>query len=112
LASKLGLSKSSISRIISGVQEPKLGLANTLAKTLGVTLDYLVEDSGDVGPLEHLVSVTDEELMILKIVRRLGSNVAMDRLLNVGANLETSPVSPVPEYRQAVAVREPEAPVG
>ena len=83
LASKVGLSKSSISRIMSGVQEPKLSLANDLAKALGVTLDYLMEDSLEIGPTQHLVTMSDEELMILKIVRRLGSNVAIDRLLNV-----------------------------
>jgi transcriptional regulator with XRE-family HTH domain len=83
LATMVGLSKSSISRILSGVQEPKLRLAYDLAKALGVTLDYLVEDSSELGPTQHLVMVTEEEMMILKIVRRLGSNVAIDRLLNV-----------------------------
>src|SRR4029077_7537610 len=95
LASKLGLSKSSISRIVSGVQEPKLLLAQELAKALGVTLDYLVEDSPEVGPAQHLATVTDEELMILKIVRRLGSSVAIDRLLNV------TPAAHGPESRGA-----------
>jgi putative transcriptional regulator len=85
LARKVGLSKSSISRILSGAQEPKLRLAYDLAKALGVTLDYLVEDSPELGPEQHLVMVTEEEMMILKIVRRLGSNVAIDRLLNVAA---------------------------
>jgi len=84
LASRVGLSKSSISRILNGVQEPKLRLAHELARALGVTLDYLVEDSPEVGPAQHLVMATEEEMMILKIVRRLGSNVAIDRLLNVG----------------------------
>jgi transcriptional regulator with XRE-family HTH domain len=85
LASKVGLSKSSISRIVSGVQEPKLRLAYDLARALGVTLDYLVQDSPELGPTQHLVMVSDEELMILKIVRRLGPNAAIDRLLNVAA---------------------------
>jgi transcriptional regulator with XRE-family HTH domain len=83
LASKVGLSKSSISRIMSGTQEPKLRLAYDLAKALGVTLDYLVSDSPELGPNEHMVMVTEDELMILKIVRRLGYSVAIDRLLNV-----------------------------
>jgi transcriptional regulator with XRE-family HTH domain len=85
LAGMVGISKSSISRIFSGVQEPKLSLANALAKALGVSLDYLVEDSLEIGPTQRLVIMTDEELMILKIVRRLGSNVALDRLLDVGS---------------------------
>ena len=83
LASKVGLSKSSISRIMSGTQEPKLRLAFDLAKALGVTLDYLVDDSPELGINEHLVMVTEDELMILKIVRRLGTSTSIDRLLNV-----------------------------
>jgi transcriptional regulator with XRE-family HTH domain len=92
LASKVGLSKSSISRILNGVQEPKLRLANDLAKALGVTLDYLVEESPELGPTQHLVMVTDEEMMILKIARRLGSNVAIDRLLNLAPGVQSAEV--------------------
>jgi transcriptional regulator with XRE-family HTH domain len=83
LAGQLGLSKSSISRILSGVQEPKLLLAHDLAKALGVTLDYLVEESPEVDPTQHLVMLSEEEVVILKIVRRLGPSGAIDRLLNV-----------------------------
>jgi transcriptional regulator with XRE-family HTH domain len=84
LASMVGLSKWSISRILTGVQEPKLSLANDLAKALGVTLDYLMDDSLELAQTQRRVIVTDEELMILKIVRRLGPNAALDRLLAVG----------------------------
>ena len=84
LASKVGLSKSSISRIMSGSQEPKLSLAYELAKALGVTLDYLADETLDAGPTDQLLMVTDDELTILKMTRRLGTNVALDRLLNVG----------------------------
>src|SRR3954452_21988359 len=104
LASKVGLSKSSISRILSGVQEPKLRLAYDLAKALGVTLDYLVEDSPELGPTQHLVMVTEEEMMILKMVRRLGTNVAIDRLLNVGPGAPTPAAAPVTETRGSPAV--------
>ena len=83
LATKVGLSKSSMSRILSGVQEPKLRLAYDLAKALGVTLDYLVDESPEVDPNAQLVMVTEDELTILKIVRRLSSNVSIDRLLAV-----------------------------
>jgi transcriptional regulator with XRE-family HTH domain len=98
LAGMVGLSKSSISRILSGIQEPKLSLANELAKALGVTLDYLMEDSPEIGPTQHMVTMSDEELMILKIVRRLGAGVAIDRLLNV-----ESPAH-APEVRGAASV--------
>src|SRR3954454_17781117 len=83
LAAKVHLSKSSISRILSGSQEPKLRLAYDLAKALGVTLDYLVDDSPEIGPSDQLVMVSEDEAAILKIVRRLGPDVAFDRLLNV-----------------------------
>lgn len=95
LADQVGLSRSTISRIISGIQEPKLKLAHDLAKALGVTLDYLVEETLEIGPGEQLVALTEEERMILKIVRRLGSNVAIDRLLNV------PPAASAPELRAA-----------
>ncbi|GAC1474827.1 MAG: hypothetical protein NVSMB9_25940 [Isosphaeraceae bacterium] len=83
LAKEVGLSKSSISRILSGAQEPKLRLAYDLARVLGVTLDYLVDDNADVNAADRFVMVNDDELTILKIVRRLGSDASIDRLLNV-----------------------------
>ena len=82
LAGQVGLSKSSMSRILSGAQEPKLRLAYDLAKALGVTLDYLVDDAPEVSPFDQLVMVTDDELTILKMVRVLGTEAAMNRLLN------------------------------
>ena len=94
LASKVKLSKSSISRILSGAQEPKLRLAYDLAKALGVTLDYLVGDSPEVGPNDQLVMLSEDEMMILKIVRRLGSDVAIDRLVNVAPTAEAKAVTP------------------
>lgn len=88
MALKVGLSKSSISRILSGSQEPKLLLAYDLAKALGVTLDYLVDDSPEVSPTDQLVMITEEEMTILRIVRHLGPRDSIDRLLKVG----TSPI--------------------
>lgn len=95
LASQLGLSQSSISRILSGAQEPKLRLAYDLAKALGVTLDYLVDDTTELGPSEQLVKISEDEMTILKIVRRLGTNESIDRLLNGPAPPpSTEPKSP------------------
>ena len=81
LASKVNLSKSSISRILSGVQEPKLSLAYELAKALDVTLDHLVDDSQEANASIHRVMLSDDEMTILKIVRRMGHHVAFDRLI-------------------------------
>lgn len=86
LASQVGLTKSSISRILNGAQEPKLSVAYELAKALGVTLNYLVDESLELGPTDQLVSVTEEEMTILRIVRQLGTSESFDRLLAVQAS--------------------------
>ncbi len=83
LAQRLNRSKSSMSRILSGAQEPKLSLAHALAKALGVSLDYLADDSLQTEPNGEWVMLTEDEVAILKIVRRLGSSAAIDRLLVV-----------------------------
>lgn len=85
LAERVGLSKSTMSRILSGVQEPKLSLAFDLARALGVTVDYLMADEPDATAAGQTVVVNDDELMILKIVRRLGVDEAIDRLLGVAS---------------------------
>ena len=81
LADRVGISKSRVSRILSGAQEPKLGLAVALARELGVSLDYLVEEGPERDAAHHCVPITEDELTILKLVRRLGAEVALDRLL-------------------------------
>src|SRR4051812_48022484 len=83
LAERLGVSRSSISRILGGQQEPKLSLAYQLAQELGVTLDYLMDEGVRDEGATQLVGVSDEELTILRIVRRLGPGPALDRLLGV-----------------------------
>lgn len=103
MASKVGISKSSMSRILSGAQEPKLHLAYELARALGVTLDYLVDDSPEFDPAAQLVVVSEDEQTILKIVRRLGVDTSIDRLLGLtslasgeelGRSLESHELSP------------------
>ena len=99
LAKKVGLSRSSISRILNGAQEPKLGLAYDLARALGVSLDYLVDENPEVELNDQLVMLSESELTILKIVRHLGTNTSIDRLLNspalgVPTSLEAKPSPP------------------
>jgi transcriptional regulator with XRE-family HTH domain len=96
LADLVGISKSSMSRILTGAQEPRLRLASGLAEALGVTLDYLVDDSLEADPAGHVVVVSEDEMTILKLVRRLGSNVAIDRLLKVTSPLLDSEAQPIP----------------
>lgn len=100
LASQVGLTKSSISRILNGAQEPKLSVAYELARALGVTLDYLVDDSPELGPTDQMVPVSDEELTILRIVRHLGPSESIDRLLAIVA-------APQPAEEKTAAVPNP-----
>ena len=83
LAEKVNVSKSSMSRIWNGNQEPKIKLAHEMAKILEVPLDRLVSEDGveSQGYFEHL---TEEEMQLLRIVRRLGLQEAFGRLLVIG----------------------------
>lgn len=84
-----------MSRILSGLQEPKLSVAHSLARTLGVSLDYLMEESTDPGPETRWEVVTEDEAAVLRIVRRLGAEAALDRLLGVPeANDSAEPHAP------------------
>jgi transcriptional regulator with XRE-family HTH domain len=83
LAERVGVSKASMSRILNGSQEPKLHLAHELARALGVTLDRLVGDSPADEAMGQWVVVTEDELTVLQISRRLGLGLAIDRLLGV-----------------------------
>lgn len=84
LAEKLKLSKSSMSRILSGVQEPKIKLAHEMARVLGVTLDYLVDDEQNIEPTGQMMLVSEDEMSLLKIIRRLGVHEAYNRILMLG----------------------------
>lgn len=83
LASLVGVSKSSLSRILNGSQEPKLRLAYELARALGVTLDYLFDESQEATHSGRLTTLNEDEAAIMRIVRRLGTSRSMDRLLGV-----------------------------
>ena len=82
LARRVGLGKSTINRILKGTQEPKLSVAYELAKALGVSLDYLVEESVDVSSGPYSAMLSQEELTILRIARELGHDIAIKRLVN------------------------------
>ncbi len=65
-----------------------MGLAAELARALGVTLDYLAGEDPDANVAGHLVVLTTDELAVLRLVRRLGTDSAIDRLLGVGSPTE------------------------
>lgn len=92
LASKLNLSKSTISRILSGSQEPKLRVAYQLAKELNVTLDALMDPEREIGLNDQMMLLTEDEVRILWLVREMGCKQAFDRLVR----MPPPPVQPEP----------------
>ena len=83
LAARVGVSRSSMSRIFSGLQEPKLPVARAMARELGVGLDFLVAEGDDLAGGSRWESLTEDEMAVLRIVRRLGIGASLDRLLGV-----------------------------
>src|SRR4051794_11726768 len=97
LARKSEVSDSEISRILAGKSRPGLENAFKLARALGVSLDYLADDSLETDPHHKADPLTTEErevldlghgigparaARILDIVRIAGYDVAMRRLLD------------------------------
>ena len=112
LAHKVGVSKSSMSRILNGTQEPKIRLASDLAVALEVPLDYLVNDSAVLQAPAKSIPLTDDQLTILSIVDRLGYEVAIDRLLAVQGSAPVNPTAQSQNHSQnrnvaVVGIREP-----
>lgn len=112
LAHKVGVSKSSMSRILNGTQEPKIRLASDLAVALEVPLDYLVNDSAVLQAPVKSIPLTDDQLTILSIVDRLGYEVAIDRLLAVQGFAPVNPTAQSQNHSQnrnvaVVGIREP-----
>jgi transcriptional regulator with XRE-family HTH domain len=95
------VSDSEISRILQGKSRPGLDNALRLAQAVGVSLDYLADDRIEVEPsasAEEALSAEDHKLLaackrigvdevqrILEIVRILGYDVAMARLLGMAS---------------------------
>ncbi|WP_337174703.1 helix-turn-helix transcriptional regulator [Paludisphaera sp.] len=95
------VSDSEISRILQGKSRPGLDNALRLAQAVGVSLDYLADDRIEVEPgaaPEDALSAEDHKVLaackrigadevqrILEIVRILGYDVAMARLLGMAS---------------------------
>jgi transcriptional regulator with XRE-family HTH domain len=103
LARSSKVSDSEISRILAGKSRPGLENAFRLARAVGVSLDYLADDSLEVDPLVHKDPMTPEERELLDLahgigtarvtrivenVRLLGYEVAMRRLLDAKPVIE------------------------
>jgi transcriptional regulator with XRE-family HTH domain len=77
LAELLETSQSQISDWIREKSMPSISTAVRLAHVLGVSMDYLFDDSLEEPPKPDL---TSEERMLLAVIRRLGPEEAMFRL--------------------------------
>jgi transcriptional regulator with XRE-family HTH domain len=97
LARASGVSDSEVSRILAGKSQPGLENALKLARAVGVSLDYLADDSMDsdpkrAEPLDPWVSESLElvrelgvrdALQLLMAVRTIGREVALRRLFGL-----------------------------
>ena len=84
LARSSQVSDSEISRILQGKSRPGLDNAFRLAKAVGVTLDYLADDSLDVeppGPEDHLSS---DERRVPPLAQKIGCPQVMTILETSG----------------------------
>src|SRR5690242_9962568 len=112
LAKVSEVSDSEISRILAGKSRPGLENAFRLARAVGVSLDYLADDALESDPLEDADPLTADErevlalahgigpsraTRVLDIVRIIGYEVAMRRLLDAKPIVEVDPEArPVP----------------
>lgn len=76
------VSDSEVSRILGGKSQPGLENAFRLAKAVGVSLDYLADDSLDCDPVQAAGPAPADEREILDAARELGYRAAI-RLLEV-----------------------------
>jgi transcriptional regulator with XRE-family HTH domain len=110
------VSDSEISRILAGKSRPGLENAFRLARAVGVSLDYLADDTLEVDPLQNADPLTAEErevldlahgigstraARVLDITRIIGYEIAMRRLLDAKPIVEVDPdarpgTTPVP----------------
>jgi transcriptional regulator with XRE-family HTH domain len=125
LARQSQVSDSEISRILQGKSRPGLDNAFKLAKALGVSLDFLADDTLDVDPNQAAESrLPDEQklltaahkigyrevLTLLEVIRSLGYDLALNRLvggkpileIDTGS-LESRPAAQVPAQATPVA---------
>jgi transcriptional regulator with XRE-family HTH domain len=124
LARRSQVSDSEISRILQGKSRPGLDNAFRIARSVGVTLDYLADDNLDSEPLQPADNLSPEErkilaigqkigfgevLTILENIRFLGYEVAMSRLVGGKPVIEIDKEAPdirpaVPQAAVAVTV--------
>ena len=83
LARSSRVSDSEISRILQGKSRPGLDNAFRLARSVGVTLDYLADDSLDVEPPRPEDHLSPEERRILSLAQKIGCSQVITILENI-----------------------------
>ncbi len=83
LARRSQVSDSEISRILQGKSRPGLDNALRLAQALGVSLDYLANDTLDSEPPEPADSLSPEERRILGMIQKIGCSEVVTILENL-----------------------------
>src|SRR5215203_7021972 len=77
------VSDSEISRILAGKSRPGLENAFRLAKAVGVSLDYLADDTLETDPVKATDPLTTEEREVLDLVHAIGCSRAVRILENI-----------------------------
>lgn len=83
LARISGVSDSEISRILNGKSRPGLENAFRLAKAMGVSLDYLADDTLDADPLVRADPLGPDEREVLDLARAIGLTRASRIMENI-----------------------------
>src|SRR5260370_26323520 len=83
LARMSQVSDSEISRILQGKSRPGLDNAFRLAKSVGVSLDYLADDDLDTEPPQPADNLAPEERKLLLIAQKIGVSEVLTILENV-----------------------------
>src|SRR5271156_2717249 len=83
LARASGVSDSEISRILQGKSRPGLDNAFRLARSVGVTLDYLADDSLDVEPPRPEDHLSADERRVLSLAQKIGCSQVITILENI-----------------------------
>lgn len=106
LAQRSKVSDSEISRILSGQSTPGLENSFRLARSIGVSLDFLADDALEADPLKATDPLSTDErwvldlaqqiglprsLLLLENIRYLGYETALQRLLVAKPRIEVVP---------------------
>lgn len=76
LAKLSQVSDSEVSRILAGKSQPGLENAFRLARAVGVSLDYLADDSLDTDPVQEAGPASATERDLLELAREVGLRAA------------------------------------